>query len=211
MAIDGTNAAIGVSDDGVVYAQSRTRILTPDFDNFGFARWVSENDLLLAKLGRGLHFGEWWGRGIQRGYGLEGKRFSLFNTHRWAYDPEGVAILDSLKPFLSIDVVPVLYRGPMTGPAGFVNEQESRLIPLSEIIQGAARGEYDEAQALELAKDSGRMRFMPHLQAEMLRRIGSQAAPGFMKPEGIVVFHEASGTAFKMTLTGDEKHKGEQA
>ena len=35
------------------------------------------------RLGSGRHFGEWWGQGIQRGYGLEEKRFSLFNKHRW--------------------------------------------------------------------------------------------------------------------------------
>ncbi len=32
------------------------------------------------------YFGEWWGSGVQRGYGLQkgDKRFSLFNVSRWA-------------------------------------------------------------------------------------------------------------------------------
>ncbi len=36
---------------------------------------------------------------------------------------------------------------------------------------------------------------------------GSVASPGFMDPEGIVVFHQASGALFKFTLDGDG-HKG---
>lgn len=36
---------------------------------------------------------------------------------------------------------------------------------------------------------------------------GSYAAPGFMNPKGVVVFHAANGTLFKKTLGGDG-HKG---
>src|ERR1700744_5037408 len=74
--IDGTNAAIGIqpvagSDYPMVYAQSRKRIITKDDDNYGFARWVYDNcETLVEDLGYGLHFGEWWGKGIQRSYGL---------------------------------------------------------------------------------------------------------------------------------------------
>jgi hypothetical protein len=41
---------------------------------------------------------------------------------------------------------------------------------------------------------------------QMLTRLnngGSQAAPGFMNPEGIVVFHTAGNVGFKMTLDND--------
>jgi hypothetical protein len=37
---------------------------------------------------------------------------------------------------------------------------------------------------------------------------GSFASPGFMRPEGIVIFHVASGHLFKKTIDGDEKPKG---
>ena len=39
----------------------------------------------MTDLGVGLHYGEWWGSGIQRGYGLKkGERyFSLFNVRRY--------------------------------------------------------------------------------------------------------------------------------
>ena len=38
-----------------------------------------------------------------------------------------------------------------------------------------------------------------------LQFYGSKAAPGFMNPEGIVVFHEHAKVAFKKTF--DDRHK----
>ncbi|HWU33289.1 MAG TPA: hypothetical protein VN108_10460, partial [Marmoricola sp.] len=43
---------------------------------------------------------------------------------------------------------------------------------------------------------------------ERLRSLGSVAAPGFMDPEGIVVFLSAARSMFKVTLKGDELPKG---
>lgn len=86
-------------------AQSRKRLIAPQDDNYGFASWVWANaDALLDALGEGRHFGEWWGSGIQRGYGLPKgeKRFSLFNVSRYrdidfrAYGLENVAIVPLL-------------------------------------------------------------------------------------------------------------------
>lgn len=42
-----------------------------------------------------------------------------------------------------------------------------------------------------------------------LRSGGSIASPGFMNPEGVVIFHAASRMLFKKTLEGDEMSKGE--
>lgn len=42
-----------------------------------------------------------------------------------------------------------------------------------------------------------------------LRERGSFAAPGYMNPEGVVVFHAASGRLFKKTLDHDEQPKGQ--
>ena len=42
--IDGTNAGIYVDEVGDVYAASRTRWITLESDNFGFARWVEEHE-----------------------------------------------------------------------------------------------------------------------------------------------------------------------
>jgi len=120
--LDGTNASVWILDvdgavaappeakivevnghDIAVVAGSRNRFITPEKDNAGFGRWVHENaEGLAIELGYGTHFGEWWGSGIQRGYGLSGgeKRFSLFNTSMW-----GGAELALCR------VVPVLYEG----------------------------------------------------------------------------------------------------
>ncbi len=73
-------------------------------------------------LGVGTHFGEWWGSGIQRGYGLRNgeKRWSLFNVSRWCLageqpqkiptaDPRIVKVQQRLPECCGL--VPVLYRG----------------------------------------------------------------------------------------------------
>lgn len=123
--IDGTNAAIGIvpvdhdddEDPNIidyvrlngqrygVYAQSRSRLITPgkSTDNYGFAGWVQANSgELVELLGEGLHYGEWWGSGIQRKYGMAEKWFSLFNTSRYT----------ELETTLNLTTVPVLYEGP---------------------------------------------------------------------------------------------------
>lgn len=100
--IDGTNSSVTVpEDDGPILVGSRNRFITPEDDNFGFARYVAEHEDTFRQLGPGRHFGEWWGAGIGRRYGLDHKRFSLFNTNRWnaTTAPEGLF------------VVPVLYEG----------------------------------------------------------------------------------------------------
>ena len=99
--LDGTNAQILITEEGEVFAGSRNRWITPESDNFGFASWVRYNKEELLLLGPGRHYGEWWGQGIQRGYGLTEKRFSLFNTARWTPD---------VTPNCC-HVVPVIYTG----------------------------------------------------------------------------------------------------
>lgn len=83
--IDGTNACVVVDEHGTVSAQSRTRVIVPGDDNYGFAAWVEAHADELRQLGQGYHFGEWYGKGIQRGYGLLDRRFALFNVSRWQH------------------------------------------------------------------------------------------------------------------------------
>ena len=164
--IDGTNAQVHVTEDGRLYAGSRTRWITPENDNHGFAKWVQEHRDELLTLGPGSHFGEWWGSGVQRGYGLvKGeKRFSLFNVGRWiAEEDRRTAAKQQVVPGCC-GVVPTLYVGVFS----------------------------------TMAVDAVLMN---------LGALGSVASPGFMQPEGIVVWHEKSRTLFKKTLDGDG-HKG---
>lgn len=44
---------------------------------------------------------------------------------------------------------------------------------------------------------------------DLLRYEGSYAAPGFMRPEGIIIYHVAAGMCFKKTLDKDDKPKNE--
>lgn len=154
--LDGTNALIEITEDGQFLTGSRTKWITPDNDNYGFSRWAHENKDELMKLGVGRHFGEWWGQGVQRRYGLTEKRFSLFNTHKWSDD--------LIRP-KCCHVVPVLMQGL------FHTEN-------AEII------------------------------LQHLKEFGSVAAPGFMNPEGIIIYHHAAKIYFKKTIEKDDEYKG---
>lgn len=180
--IDGTNAAVVIEKatadsswqhgdveavdlpDGryMIGAQSRKRLIRPDDDNFGFAAWVQEHAADLVRiLGPGRHFGEWWGSGIQRGYGLTNgeKRFSLFNVNRYS---------DVHVPEIGLSTVPLLASGP-----------------------------FDLDDVRDLLAD--------------LKQYGSIAAPAFDRPEGVVVFHSASGQVFKALIENDAQPKGQTA
>ena len=151
---------LGISKEGLyMFAGSRKRWLTPDkqWDNYGFAQWVKENSEELFKLGEGRHFGEWWGKGINRGYGMPDNKFHLFNVAKWGSN--------EVRPSCC-GVVPVIYEGI----------------------------------------------FDTHWISEALRSLhvnGSIVAPGYMNPEGIVIFHKASSQLFKKTIVGDENPKNE--
>ena len=108
--IDGTNAQIYVPEDETqpVLAGSRTRWITPESDNAGFARFVQENAEALRKLGPGRHFGEWFGAGLGRKYGLMVKHLALFTVDRF---PDGLP--PEVRALGNVTLVPVLYRGPV--------------------------------------------------------------------------------------------------
>lgn len=130
--IDGTNASVLVHDDGETYrVGSRNRWITQGDDNFGFARYVAEHEETFLQLGPGLHRGEWWGQGIQRGYGLDHKRFSLFNTSQWN---------DETPPPEGLYVAPVLYDGPYAG-LDVDYELDSLIANGSSAVWGYARPE----------------------------------------------------------------------
>jgi len=105
--IDGTNSCVIIQDGKLVGVQSRTRMIKPGDDNFGFAFWVYDNEEELSRiLGDGYHYGEWYGEGIQKNpHKITGRRFALFNVGRQY--PEG---FDTTE--LPVKTVPHLYTGP---------------------------------------------------------------------------------------------------
>lgn len=172
--IDGTNGLVQVCDDGRLLIGSRSQWLAEivgdqitfaayaksgkPVDNHGFAGWCFSNRDELRKLGAGRHFGEWWGAGIQRGYNIPDKRWSLFNVGKWSDD--------TVRP-KCCHVVPTLHTC-----------------------------NFDTAE----------------IQAVMavLQECGSRAAPGFMKPEGLVIFHAQARVLFKKTFEKDDAGKGRE-
>lgn len=165
--IDGTNGLISIEtwdDSYTVRAGGRTRWLSPgkETDSHGFAQWVQDNEAtLITDLGVGLHFGEFWGHSINRGYGLPkgDKRFSLFNVSRWA----GVS-----------------FDTPALGCVHII---------AGEVCWESAESEIFDA----LAK---------------LEMQGSRAVPGYMNPEGIVIYQHSSNRLSKITIEKDAEWKG---
>lgn len=180
--LDGTNAAVNIvmpvgsdadeifienghniiaeHDGFVVFAQSRSKLITPgkSTDNHGFARYVQDNaEEIVVKLGEGRHFGEWVGKGInKRHYDLPGKQFALFNTYRWT----GADLPEQMT------VVPILFQGYSDDPGA------------------------EAVKAMQKMKNEG-----------------SAFAPGYMNPEGVVMYHGPSRTTFKKTYDYDEAGK----
>ncbi len=102
--MDGTNACVIIENGEIVGCQSRSRIITPQDDNYGFAGWVGRNKEELFKLGDGYHYGEWVGNGIQKNpHNLARKYFYLFNVGRW----------DAATKPNCCEVVRTLYQGPL--------------------------------------------------------------------------------------------------
>lgn len=108
--IHGMNGAVQVTPEGRV-AQSRTKILTPEDDNAGFANWVKESpDGWTPGY---IIFGEWCGKGIMKGVAISqvpSKNFAVFAA-RSLEEPDRLIIepeeLRNLVPYdLSIHILP---------------------------------------------------------------------------------------------------------
>jgi len=164
--IDGTNGLIYIDEQNNIFAGSRSRWLDDHIENQGFWHWVMDNKEELLKLGKGYHYGEWWGKGIQRGYDLQEKRFSLFNVGKWVKDR--TIILKEKQEYCPecCYVVPILYEG---------------MFSMAQI----------------------------EAQIDILQLFGSKVSKGFMKPEGIVIYHKQGNLYFKKTIENDEQGKGQ--
>lgn len=66
--LHGTNAAVQVTPEGTLECQSRERIITPEDDNYGFARWVNSRreEWLTTIMPGTVVFGEWAGPGVMK-------------------------------------------------------------------------------------------------------------------------------------------------
>ncbi len=92
--IDGTNSAIQCHEDSSVIAQSRERLITPENDNVGFARWVETNQSAWRLKNNLIVFGEYCGRGI-------GKNVAINNIGKKVFAVFGARSLTDPSVFIS--------------------------------------------------------------------------------------------------------------
>jgi len=187
--IDGTNALISITQDEelsgpldwCVRAGSRKRWLTLEKDNFGFARWVDENEeQLIELLGVGTHYGEWYGSGIQRRYGLDHKRLALFDgpgRYPWAVD------VDQLRE----------------------NESPPDMLPTKDIDLGDAKlgvtsllykGGLDLVLPVLIEPQDAKTWFLPG---------GSVTVPGYEHTEGLIVHLQGSSGGQRFKVVWDKR------
>lgn len=171
----------------VLRAGSRSRYLTEHQDNYGWWKWVYEHRDELAWLGLGRHFGEWWGMGIQRRYGLSERRFSLFNAVRWPAD----------KRPPCCHTVPILYRGTLFGTT------------IDEVMDALKTG--GSAAAKERSVEGKGRAVVSEMDSVTHGLLGtvreSETIEPFLDPEGIIIYHTGSSQYFKKTFVGDQEGK----
>lgn len=105
--LHGTNAGITFnSATGELWAQSRTRVITPENDNAGFAAFVQNQEGKIREMFRQIEpwfpnstitlFGEWCGGNIQKGVAINGleKMFVVFDM---LVDGEWATNIDTIK------------------------------------------------------------------------------------------------------------------
>lgn len=106
--LHGTNGGVRVQN-GIVTAQSRSRVLTEDTDNFDFCRFVKKEEALLRTLAAMICqsqdvtlFGEYIGPGIQRNVALANlpsRKFIIFGAYDHVNDKHIVRPnLENLRP-----------------------------------------------------------------------------------------------------------------
>jgi len=105
----GTNAAVYVDlETGELRCQSRSRLITPDNDNNGFAFFVHSHEEVFrklcedAKVAEGTQpiiYGEWCGKGINKGCAIhneEKKFFTIFGVKQ-IIDEENTYYADTVE------------------------------------------------------------------------------------------------------------------
>lgn len=167
--LDGSNAQICFDEEGKMWVGSRNRWITPgkNTDNYGFAQWCLENEEELRKLGRGRHFGEWYGEGI-------GPRGNAYGEAIRAANP-GIM-------FPSREVAPIR-RLALFNTTRFAPGRDT-LPACCEVVKVLLEGNSDVRSAMRVVEDT-------------MRTLGSQHVPGMMDPEGYVVYLPGQRAGFK--------------
>lgn len=91
--LHGTNAGVYLNGNEII-TQSRSRVITPEDDNYGFATWAHETAWPFTDRPFTI-YGEWFGKGINKGAAtcdVEKRTFAPFGAYdhdnkRWICDP----------------------------------------------------------------------------------------------------------------------------
>jgi len=109
--LHGTNAAVQVLTDGSVLAQSRERLISPEDDNMGFARWVDQNRSAWTKTKFTkdlVIFGEWCGPGIMKDVAINLIDRKIFAIFAVLFGDNLVIDPDQIKDIVPTNLVYVL-------------------------------------------------------------------------------------------------------
>ena len=114
--LHGTNAGVSFNGESGIWAQSRENIITPEHDNAGFAFFAHSHETEFLKLFNEIAtkenidtdkntisiYGEWAGKGIQRGVGISNieKSFFIFGVK---ITPHGTEEERGLNPTYWVD------------------------------------------------------------------------------------------------------------
>ena len=131
--LDGTCSAVQVHPNGDIVFQSRSKIITLEDDNAGFARWGEENKEYFKSLVTDESFiiyGEWCGQGIQ-------KRCSISNIGRKVF------CVFAIQYGNDFEIAPVVIERVL------LPHKDIFVIPVEEVIEV----DYTNAEKLQLAVD----------------------------------------------------------
>lgn len=143
--IDGTNGLIeigtnGITEEGIVMFGSRKKYLYPGKDNYGFLAFFSPYVSELLKICKEIKeentdfdfinnppiriYGEWFGKGINRGYNLSDRQFMPFNSY----------YADKLRNIPNITQPEPLHQGKFSREIlndcmNFLREEGSQVVP----------------------------------------------------------------------------------
>lgn len=108
--IHGFNARLGRTQDGVAWVGSRNQVVDPEKDRLqGFVPWALS---VIEHVPPGYTvYGEWAGKGIQKGLDYGAPRFFAFGL-RYLGEPVQ-PLIDTIATLIPCDIAPVLYEGPL--------------------------------------------------------------------------------------------------
>lgn len=185
-------------DAMAMFVGSRTRWIIPGADNYGFAAWAKENFSELKKLGSGRHFGEWWGKSIQRAYDMDGRVFSLFNVSRWEEMPSyadepGIFDKKTNVGVRCCSVVPTIVTGR------FSSELVSYAMDQLELEGSLAAPGYRDPEGIVIWHCAANLGFKKTLKNDE----SPKGVPGLTSPSQLIDGVEAANHVFKTKIQNE--------